>query len=240
MKAILLDIEGTTTPVAFVFDVLFPYARSRLRKYLEQHAGRPDHERLIGQLRDEHDADRAALHPVPPWFDHPERARIDSIATFVEWLMDRDRKSTPLKDLQGRIWKAGYRSGELQADVFDDVPAALERWTSRHLRVAIFSSGSVLAQQLLFKHTSAGDLTRFLECYFDTTSGAKTEPASYARIATALDLPPASMLFVSDTTRELDAARAAGCETRLSLRPGNASVSAGHGHQIIRTFTEIE
>jgi 2,3-diketo-5-methylthio-1-phosphopentane phosphatase len=239
VKAILLDIEGTTTSVSFVFDVLFPYARSGMRKYLEEHAGEPDHERLIGQLHDEHDADRAARHPVPPWFDDPGRARIETVADYAAWLMDRDRKSTPLKELQGRIWKEGYRRGELRADVFDDVPVALERWTSRNLRVGIFSSGSVLAQQLLFKHTTAGDLSGFLECYFDTTSGAKTEPASYARIATAMDLSPGSMLFVSDTTRELDAARSAGYETRLSVRPGNPHVPDGHRHPIVRTLTEI-
>ena len=126
---------------------------------------------------------------VPPWVDAPPAARLASVASYCEWLMDRDRKSTALKVLQGKIWEEGYARGELVGDVFADVPGALERWRAQHLQIGIFSSGSVLAQQLLFRHSSAGDLTRFLQWYFDTTTGAKTDSESYRRIATAMGLP---------------------------------------------------
>jgi enolase-phosphatase E1 len=152
--------------------------------------------------------------------------------------MDRDRKSTGLKSLQGRIWEAGYRSGELLSQVYDDVPRAFARWTSQGKTLAIFSSGSVLAQRLLFAHTTAGDLTGYLSAYFDTTTGPKKEAASYARIAAELGLPLASVIFLSDVTPELDAARQAGVRTALCVRPGNAPAEAG-AHRVIRTFDEI-
>ena len=152
--------------------------------------------------------------------------------------MDRDRKSPALKELQGRIWKDGYRSGELIGEVFPDVPVALGRWHRLGIPVGIFSSGSVLAQQLLFRHSAAGDLTRFLRWHFDTAVGAKGEPESYRRIASAVDAAPEQILFVSDIVRELDAARAAGMQTRLSERPGNATPPKHH-HPVVRTFDQI-
>ena len=174
IRAILLDIEGTTTPIVFVFEVLFPYARRHLRRHLEQHATSPEYEVLFDRLRDDHASDRSAGEPVPPWVDAPPAARLASVASYSEWLMDRDRKSTALKVLQGKIWEEGYARGELVGDVFVDVPGALERWRAQHLQIGIFSSGSVLAQRLLFRHSSAGDLSRFLQWYFDTTIGAKS------------------------------------------------------------------
>ena len=239
-RALLLDIEGTTTPISFVFDVLFPYARTHLREHLRRHADDPALSPVVHRLKAEHASDRAAGQPVPPWHETPPDAERESAAVYVEWLMDRDRKSTPLKELQGRIWEEGYRRGELASEVFSDVAAALQRWTARGLRVAIFSSGSVRAQRLLFAHAPAGNLGRFLSGYFDTTTGAKTDPASYARIADQMDLPPAAILFVSDVTKELEAAREAGMQTRLAIRPGNQPQPGGHGHAAIRTFDQIE
>ena len=238
-RAILLDIEGTTTPISFVFDVLFPYARTHLREHLLRHAADPALARIVNRLKAEHDADRIAGQPLPIWTDAPADAQRESAASYVEWLMDRDRKSTPLKELQGRIWEEGYRRGELASEVFSDVVTALERWTARGLRVAIFSSGSVRAQRLLFEHAPAGDLGRFLSGYFDTTTGAKGDPLSYRRIADEMNVPASAVLFVSDVTTELDAAREAGMQTRLSIRPGNAPVTAGHGHASIETFDEL-
>jgi len=238
-RAILLDIEGTTTPISFVFDVLFPYVRSHLRAHLERHAGEPALARLIDQLKTEHASDRAADQPLPLWDDATGEARLGSTAAYVAWLMDRDRKSTPLKELQGWIWEEGYRRGDLASDVFGDVPPALERWTARGLGVAIFSSGSVRAQRLLFQHAPAGDLGRFLSGYFDTTTGPKTDPASYRRIASAMTLQPSAIVFVSDVTKELDAAREAGMQTRLAIRPGNAAQPPGHAHAALRTFDEL-
>ena len=153
--------------------------------------------------------------------------------------MDRDRKSTPLKTLQGLIWRAGYDSGEILGEVFPDVPGALFRWSSSGRRVAIFSSGSVLGQQLLFRHSTAGDLTPLLSSYFDTTLGAKGDPASYTSIASSLQLPPGQVLFVSDVRRELDAATTAGMQVRLSVRPGNAVIPAGHGYTTIESLDQL-
>jgi enolase-phosphatase E1 len=238
--AVLLDIEGTTTPITFVSDVLFPYARRHLRMHLERHANDPEYERLFGRLRAEHASDRSGAEKPPPWVDAPREERLASAAGYTEWLMDRDRKSTALKELQGRIWEEGYRRGELVGEVFPDVPRALERWSSRQVQVAIFSSGSILAQQLLFRHSSAGDLTRFLSAYFDTTTGPKSDSASFQRIAAAMAVPPAAVVFASDVVRELDAARDAGMRTRLAVRPGNAPLLPGvYGHRLIQSFDEL-
>ena len=157
---------------------------------------------------------------------------------YLRWLMDRDRKSTGLKSVQGKIWEEGYRAGELKSEVYPDVRLALERWHQRGVDIAIFSSGSVQAQRSLFHHTTAGDLTRFIGAYFDTTTGPKTSPESYARIAATLAHPPSEVLFVSDVAAELDAAATAGMRTALCVRtPGN-SAEAG-AHPIIHTFDQL-
>lgn len=234
VRAILLDIEGTTTPIAFVTKRLFPYARTHLTSYLNSHrAACAD---VIDRLRAERHQE--ADESPPSWSDASEEARIRSATEYVDWLMDRDRKSPALKELQGRIWKDGYRSGELLGEVFPDIPVALERWHRLGIPVGIFSSGSVLAQRLLFRHSSFGDLTSFLRWHFDTAVGAKGEPESYTRIASTVGEAPEHILFVSDIVRELDAARAAGMQTRLSERPGNA-VTPRHDHAIVRSFDEI-
>ena len=239
IHAVLLDIEGTTTPIRFVYEVLFPYARRHLRRFVEWHAASPGHAPLYDRLRDDHAADRDAAEAVPPWIDQPPAARAGSILAYLEWLMDHDRKSTALKSLQGLIWEEGYRGGDLVGEVFADVPAALARWRAQRIDAGIFSSGSVLAQQLLFRHSSAGDLTALLRWHFDTTTGPKTDPESYQRIAAAMRIPVASVVFVSDVAAELDAARTAGMQTRLCIRPGNGPPPPGHGHAEIRTFDEL-
>lgn len=152
--------------------------------------------------------------------------------------MDRDSKSTPLKSLQGRIWLQGYRSGKLKAEVFPDVPPALGRWNAQGRNVFIFSSGSVLAQQLLFEHTQFGDLRPFIQGYFDTQVGAKQEPSSYRRIAAEIRMDLQSILFISDVVAELDAARQAGMQTLLCLRQG-AVASEPVAHAVIHDFEQV-
>jgi enolase-phosphatase E1 len=228
-RAILLDIEGTTTPIAFVHDVLFTYARAHVRDYLGQHASEPESD--VSQLREEHARD---TDNPPPLTDD-----LDSIATYVNWLIDRDRKSTGLKSLQGKIWREGYEEGILKSQVFDDVRPALERWHNNGLRISIFSSGSALAQQLLFAHSEAGDLTTFISDYFDTTVGAKGDAQSYRHIANKLNLPAAEILFISDIVKELEAAREAGMQTRLSIRPGNQPQDDPDRFQILHTFDGV-
>jgi enolase-phosphatase E1 len=231
VRAILLDIEGTTTPVDFVFRTLFPFARERARAFLDARMTGPDVRADLALLRAEHAADLAAGQAAPPWSEEP-----GAVTAYVHWLMDRDRKSTGLKSLQGKIWEEGYRTGPLRGEVYDDVPRAFARWRSQGRRIAIFSSGSVLAQKLLFSHSRAGDLTPFIDAYFDTTTGPKREAASYALIARALGLAPAEVLFVSDVAPELDAAREAGMATALAARSGDAPAST---HPVVRSFDEI-
>ncbi|MBV8631008.1 MAG: acireductone synthase [Silvibacterium sp.] len=240
-SAYLLDIEGTTSPVSFVYDVLFPYARERMGKYIAGNAETPDLQSDLRQLAHENAIDRSKGAPViyyPQPLSQDPGETLRASTAYLLWLMDQDRKSTALKSIQGRIWAEGYEKGELRSEVFPDVPPALERWHSAGL-VAIYSSGSVEAQKYLFRYTHGGDLTRFIDAYFDTRTGAKVEAASYGKIAAELKVNPADVLFISDSVRELDAAREAGMETRLSIRPGNAAAADEHGHTAIRGFDGI-
>jgi len=236
-RAILLDIEGTTTPVAFVHQVLFPYARARVRDYLEQHATDPGVVSDIAALRAEHAAEPAHQARLPAWNPADE---LGSAEAYVYWLMDQDRKSTGLKSLQGRIWDEGYHGGELRgkAEVYADVRPAFVRWRRNGIIIAIFSSGSVPAQRNLFANTTAGDLSPFLYDYFDTKTGPKRESQSYRVIASALHQDPRDVLFVSDVPAELDAAREAGLRTVLCVRESSPHVEAA-GHPRIRSFEEL-
>lgn len=234
---ILLDIEGTTTPIAFVTETLFPYARTHLRSYLDRHRGSPQCLELLRTFRQEHAADAQARLNVPPWSGIGAGARA-SVEAYAGWLMDRDRKSPALKELQGYVWEEGYRNGELVAPVFPDVPRAFERWRDAGTDIGIFSSGSVLAQRWLFRCSSAGDLSHFLCCHFDTHTGPKQHAASYERIAREVDKPPADIRFVSDVVAELDAARTAGMQTIMSRRPGNPP-QPDHDHVTIASFDDL-
>jgi enolase-phosphatase E1 len=225
LRAILLDIEGTTTPIAFVHDVLFSYARDHVREFLVQNSAAED----VALLREEHGNEAG---DAPPLTNETE-----SIAAYVEWVIKLDRKSTALKSLQGKIWRQGYQDGSLKSQVFADVPPAFERWRDRGLKISIFSSGSVLAQQLLFAHTEVGDLTPFIDSYFDTNVGKKGEADSYRKIAEAMGLEPQQILFLSDVGVELDAANEAGMKTLLSIRPGNEPQRKQYPS--IRSFDEI-
>lgn len=239
IRGILLDIEGTTTPIAFVHEVLFSYARSNVKSFLLQHWDSTDVIADLEDLREEHEFDREQDITLPLLATGPRDAQLDSLLTYINWLIDRDRKSRPLKSLQGKIWKQGYRDGTLKAQVFPDVAPALERWRRTGLTISIFSSGSVLAQKLLFEHTEASDLTPLISNYFDTTTGPKMDPESYRRIAEALELSTAEVLFVSDMMRELDAAREAGMQTALCIRPGNEPQDSADRYPIIHNFDEI-
>ena len=229
IRAILLDIEGTTTPIDFVHKVLFPYAKERVGKYVVTHFGKLADE--ISQLVDESAHDETYTIPVDP-------TEPGSVAAYLEHLITVDRKSTPLKSIQGNVWKEGYESGELQSTVYADVPRALERWTQAGRTIAIYSSGSVLAQKLLFGYTDHGDLTPYISANFDTNVGQKREADSYRSIAAELGFDASELLFVSDIAAELDAAQAAGLQTALVVRPGN-EVQNTSNHRSIDSFDEI-
>ena len=242
IASLLLDIEGTTTPIDFVFKTLFPYARNHAEPFLAASAGDASVADDIAALEFEHAQDVASELDPPPRLersDTPGAAHLASVAAYVRWLIDRDRKSTGLKALQGRIWERGYRTGELAGQVFPDVAPALARWRARGLDVRIYSSGSVLAQQLLFSTCADGDLTQWLNGYFDTTTGPKRSVESYVRIADVIGVTTLRILFVSDVVAELDAAAAAGMRTALMVRPGNPP-STGTAHPIITSFDDIE
>jgi len=239
IRAILLDIEGTTTPIAFVKDVLFPFARRNAAAFLAAHRHDPEVQADLALLAKERAAEKEPGDFAPP----PPAASSDPLP-YLFWLMDRDRKSTALKALQGRIWRDGYESGALVSEVYADVVPALTRFRDAGIEVAIYSSGSVLAQRLLFAHTntSAGDLRPLISAWFDTTTGGKKEAASYARIASELGLEPQRVLFVSDVAEELDAAKQAGMEVALCVRPRMTEGEAEpmpSGHRIVRSLEEI-
>jgi len=206
--------------------VLFPYARARVHDSLEQ--------RDVAALRVEYQSEPPHAD-LPAWDAANERA---SAEAYVYWLMDRDRKSTALKALQGRIWEVGYRAGELKGKgaVYRDVRPALARWQKAGKRIAIFSSGSIQAQRNLFANTTDGDLSSFLSGYFDTTTGSKREATSYRQIAATLGQEPRDVVFISDVTAELDAARAAGMQTALCVRGAG---SPDTDHPRIRSFAEL-
>ncbi len=234
IRAVLLDIEGTTTPLAFVHDVLFPYARRHLYSYLASFVGTPDGDAWVAGLRAEWVADVSAGAGPPDWSRTPPETAL----AYLLWLMDRDRKSPQLKRLQGWIWERGYRAGELEGEVFPDVPHALTRWNAAGIEVAIYSSGSVLAQRLLFGRTRYGDLTPRFKGFFDTAVGPKTSPDSYRNIAAALDRAAAEVLFISDVVAELYAARIAGMAVALCVRPGNVA-QAESDVPTIRSLDEV-
>jgi enolase-phosphatase E1 len=238
VRAILLDIEGTVTPIAFVHEVLFPYARSHVESYLASHFDNAETKADIERLRQEHAADMDQDLGPPMLIEESTSDQIESMVSYVHWLIERDRKSTGLKSLQGKIWRQGYQDGTLKAPLFADVKPALVRWSRAGLKICIFSSGSAVAQQLFFGHTELGDLTHLIDGYFDTTTGSKTATNSYQRIALAQGRAEEEVLFISDVVAELDAANAAGLRTLLCVRPGNPAQVAGY-HQVINNFDEI-
>jgi len=236
-RAVLLDIEGTVTPISFVHDILFPFARKHVRDYLTQNAGAPEVQEDIAGLFRENSLDRKTGEQ-PPQIGGPVSS-IDAIVAHVTWLIDHDRKSPALKSLQGKIWTQGYRDGTLKAPLFADVVPNLRRLRAQGIRVAIFSSGSVLAQKLLFAHTGTGDHRDLIDEYFDTGVGSKVSSVSYSEIARRLELLPEEIIFVSDVTNELAAARDAGMPTLLCLRPGNQPQSTAEQFQTIQSFSQI-
>lgn len=221
IKAIVTDIEGTTSSLSFVKDVLFPYARAHLRAFVDAHRDDTAVRRLLDHAREIAGGDLS------------DEAVIDQL---LRWI-DEDKKIMPLKALQGMIWEEGYRQGRFRGHVYEDAVRGLERWRAAGLKLYVFSSGSVQAQKLLFAHTDYGDLTPWFSSYFDTHIGAKREPAAYAAIARAIGLPPAEILFLSDIREELDAAGQVGMHTIWLVRECPADPQAAHRQ--VASFDDI-
>lgn len=228
-RAIITDIEGTTTPIAFVKDVLFPYARAHIATFISAKRGNADVERALAEV-----ATGIGCATT-------EEARL--ARTLIEWI-DADSKATALKSLQGMIWADGYAGGALHATVYPDAAVALRRWHAAGSALFVYSSGSVQAQKLLFAHSDQGSLLPLFSGYFDTAVGGKRDQASYLKIATQLQRPPAEFLFLSDVTAELDAARAAGMATCWIVRSNDISPSADElaasTHPIANDFAQVQ
>jgi 2,3-diketo-5-methylthio-1-phosphopentane phosphatase len=236
----VLDIEGTTTSIAFVYDTLFPYVRAHLVTYLERELATHSLGQVVTALREQAEADQGsgADAPLIASPDATPQALLESIAANVLWQMDSDRKTTALKLLQGMIWEDGYRTGALEGHVYPDVPPALRRWAERGDAAWIYSSGSVAAQKLLFGASEAGNLLPWIAGHFDTTTGPKKDAESYRTIANAVGSRPSALTFVTDSLDEARAARAAGCEVRVSIRPGNPPLPP-HDFTTITTFDSL-
>lgn len=231
-RLILLDIEGTVSPLAFVHEVMFPYARQNVAAFLDAHGSVDVVQNAFDQMA--RDAGRTVFAEwCPPGADPHE-----FIVTEVNRLMDADVKATGLKLLQGLIWEQGFRNGDLRSTLFDDVPPALTAWREAGFDLRIYSSGSVHAQKLFFAYTAAGDLTPLFSGYYDTTIGSKREAASYAAIANDCGIPANEILFLSDIVDELNAAQAAGMITGLAIRPGNKPQPES-GHPMITSFAQV-
>ena len=250
IRSILLDIEGTTCPVRFVASVLFPYARERLASYLETNQGDPEVQALLAATQAAFAADPnpevQALRQGAPIQGHSagqgqlQRGQTNSpLVAYLQWLIDHDIKFPALKELQGRIWASGYASGDLVAPLFDDVAPTLQRWHQDGYQLAVYSSGSVAAQQLLYRHSQNGNLEGIFSHWFDTRIGPKQAADSYGAIAAALQLEPAEILFVSDALAELEAAHGIGMAVAFSDRQGNPGRDPGP-FNAIQSLAEIE
>lgn len=224
IKFILTDIEGTTTSVSFVYDVLFPYFRS----HIEDLKGMTANEEVQKAFKKTVEL-AASLEGI-------QLTTVDQvIETLLRWSIE-DRKITPLKTVQGILWKVGYEKGEIKGHVYEEVAAQLNAWTAQGLSLGVYSSGSVAAQKLLFGYSEAGDLTPLFSAYFDTHIGMKREQESYERIAKELALNPQQILFLSDIKEELEAATAAGFQTIQLVRPGTTAA----WNKTVENFTQIE
>lgn len=232
-SGLLLDIEGTVGPIAFVTDVMFPFVLRELDGWLETAS-----DEVVVDLATQYAYDRG-VNSLAEWQLGLDLGYREALRTDTHRLMEGDEKTTGLKRLQGMVWEAGFRSGELRAEVYDDVPPHLEWCRTRNVRVRIYSSGSVAAQKLFFGHSVAGDLLPLVAGHDDTTTGPKKESRSYSAISEKFALPPGEVLFVSDVTAELDAARDAGMQTRLAIRPGNPPQPPAHGHATLTSFDEL-
>ncbi len=224
IRCVLMDIEGTIVPVSFVREVLFPYARERMAAFLREQRDNPA-VRQWAAICQESAARETGRHP-----------EYEALSDILKSWIEEDRKHPGLKALQGMIWEEGYEMGVFTPALYEDVVPALTAWRANGLQLALFSSGSERAQQLLIAHATEGDLTGLFAGLFDTRVGPKTDSASYRRIAKLLECPSDAIVFLSDVEAELDAAAVAGLKTRQIVRPGT---QAGCRHPVACDFLDI-
>lgn len=227
VKAIVLDIEGTTTPLDFVHRTLFEYASQNVEFFLVKKLNDPFIKKQVEGLKALHSSNTIDGQIPETWDDSTDEKNVESASTFVRFLISIDSKDQFLKSLQGVIWEEAFRKGRIKGEVYEDVPVALKRWAEAGLKLCIYSSGSVLAQKLIFGTTQYGDLTRFITEFFDTAVGTKRDPDSYRNISESLHLQPKELLFLSDVIEEVDASRKAGLESILVKREATDHVEGG-------------
>ncbi|XP_028661216.1 enolase-phosphatase E1 [Erpetoichthys calabaricus] len=242
----LLDIEGTTTPISFVKDILFPYVKDNVQDYLIAHWEEDECKQDVYLLKKQAEEDsrqhRAGpVHCLDESVHTDEEKAIQEVVDNVLWQMAEDRKTTALKQLQGHMWRAAYAAGKIKGEVYEDVAPAIQTWRQLGMKVYIYSSGSVEAQKLLFANSTEGNLLDLFDGYFDTNIGAKVESKSYKRIAESIGCLPSNILFLTDLTREARAAEEAGVNVTVVVRPGNSELTEEEkSHfQLITSFNEL-
>ena len=224
MKYILTDIEGTTTSISFVHEVLFPFSKDRLKTFVNLHLDKKEIQEIITQTK------KTVLE------EKREDISTEEACDYLLHCIKTDRKHSALKNLQGLIWEEGYNSGEIKGHIYEDVPKALQKWKEAGLLMGVYSSGSVKAQHLIFEYSEKGNLRPYFSNHFDTKVGHKRERESYDTIAIKLELNPAEILFLSDIKEELDAARSAGMKTTQLIRKDDVIIG---DHPVARNFTEV-
>jgi enolase-phosphatase E1 len=239
INIILLDIEGTTTNVDFVYLTLFPYANRMLETFLRHHYSESEIKSLVQDLYKQHQLDEDQGLQPSVWANETEESELNSVVTYCRWMMSNDRKFSALKTLQGKIWYEGYSNGDLHGQVYSDVPAAFDRWKRQNLEICIYSSGSVLAQRLLFSTVPSGDLTKYISAFFDIGVGSKMESKSYKNIASLMSRCSKDFLFISDTIKEILAAHEAGMQVILCKRNMYGFESSQSNNNVIHSFEEI-
>jgi enolase-phosphatase E1 len=238
-RCVLLDIEGTISDIRFVYDVMFPYAKNNMDRFLTESWGTPAVQDAIRTVAK--DAGTTGIEDWlgPDWKTGP-RIAVGKLNEHLQQLMATDSKATGLKLLQGMVWQSGFESGALRAELFADVLPALEQWKASGLDLRIYSSGSVLAQRMFFKYTTLGDLTDLFSAHYDTTIGTKRDAESYTRIATESHYDPSEIVFVTDVHAELIAANQAGMQVVASVRPNNIPLPAEFTGLTITSFSQLE
>jgi enolase-phosphatase E1 len=221
VKAVVTDIEGTTSSLSFVKDVLFPYSRQRMGEFIRQHGADPKVRELVN----------AVCETVGSALTD------EQVITQLEHWIDEDKKITPLKALQGMIWEAGYRNGDFKGHIYEDAVHNLRKWRERGLDLYVFSSGSVYAQKLLFGHTEFGDLTSLFSGYFDTNVGSKSDVSAYKKITETIGFQAQEILFLSDIEQELDAAQQAGMQVVQLVR--DSAIEKRAKYQTVASFDDI-
>nr|XP_039273732.1 enolase-phosphatase E1-like isoform X1 [Styela clava] len=242
IKAIVVDIEGTTTPITFVTEVLFPYIKENIKTYLTKNWNEKELLDDYEALRALAESDRQSeIEDVPLIPSHDEKGAQESVVKNVLWQMSKDRKSTALKQLQGHMWQSAYANGLIKGDVYEDVPSTLKSLKTDGKSLFVYSSGSIKAQKLLFGHSNRGDLCPLFSGYFDTNVGAKKEASSYIKISDSIGENPENIIFLTDVLAEAEAATTAGMNACIVLRPGNHPILKDDLERFttIKSFSEL-